>query len=793
MKKVILSLMVLSCLLAMRPSDNFIAILSQKMEAYYQNHPQEQAQLIFSQEKYTPSDTAFFQTYLLNEDFTASIKKQVLTLGIFSSDGKMVQKINFAVFGGYANNQIIIPPDVLPGIYLFTVYNPEIKDVNTSLLYSKEISVVGKNKLLVRKPKKDSSLAFAFEGGNFISGTENRIILKSALGGAGKIKNNRSQEVAQFVIGKDGIASTLFTPQTGESYYAEIDGTSIHQPLAIAKEDGCTMRVTQYSSDQSKNILISVPLKSALRKKELYLIVTNRKKIVYSAPIAFDNNAQFQVIVPSEYLKNGLSQATVFNADGTILAERIFLSNKLQVFATITSPNKVVHPRDKIDIEFNLRDKVGNSLQGDFSVSVFQKDFFSNTFSPNSFEEEVLLENLFYQIKKEFPDISSTEGNSNQLDDALAMKNDGLIPWSEILNNAPKFNSRFPNNLKIRGKAIFKNSGKIVPDSTLVMGYLQNAMVGYEAYTTKDGFFEMPFLYDFWGSDELFYLMEYKGKEMSEGYQIIHEGVEFKTKFNSEFTPIDSIDAYGDYGLKKKIVEQCYNFFSSTKEKTEDLQNLNSQFEEEAMGADFTVNVQDYVAFPTMEDLVREVIPYLQHRKKSNGGNVKLLLKQNDNSVTPKGEPLFLIDGVLTKNKDFFLSLKPIDVLTIKLINNVNKLSHFGVLGKNGVVLVETKKSVAAKVLENSSVLKVQGLSKPLNAQVTAYSKGNLPRVPDLRSILYWNPLQQVDKYGKSQFTFHASDNIGTFGIIIKGITKQGDPFEAEGFFEVAFDKTAIK
>jgi hypothetical protein len=790
MKKIALPLLTVtfSCLLALSPIDNFIAVLAQKMDAYYQSHPQEQVHLIFNQEKYAPSDTAFFQTYLVNEDFSAPKGKRILTLGIFGTDGKMTQKINFNVFEGRTNNQIVIPSSTQPGTYLFAVYYTEAEDPSSSFLYSKEISIVGKNKLSLKNSMAEASVSFALEGGNFIYDLENKLLITSNKIGTGKIKNSKNQEVAQFTIGKEGIASVLITPLRGESYSIEMDGVSTSQPLPPAKEDGCTLRVTQAGVNQSRSILISIPQKSALKKKNLYLVVTNRKKIAYSAPVAFSESGQFQVKVPGESLKNGLCQATVFDDEGEVLAERVFLTNQTQVVASVEATANIIAPREKVDIEFTLRDNVGNPLPGDFSISVFQKELFP-TLSSLTFGEEVLLKNSFYQIKKELPTSLNEAGNPELLDHLLAMKIGGTIPWSDILNPATKLSPRFTNNLKIRGKAIFKNSGKPVPDSTLLMGYLQNTMVGYEAHTTKNGSFEMPFLYDFWGNDELFYLMEYKGKEMSEEYQIIPEAIEFKVPFPAITTPLDSTDAYGDYTIKKKIVEESYTFFSSAKEKTTVFKNLNERFEDEAMGTDFTVNVQDYIAFPTMEDLIREVVPYLQHRKKGSTATVKLLIKQKESFLLPKGEPLFLIDGVLTKNKNFFMSLKPVDVMTIKLINNPNKLSPFGVLGKNGIVLVETKKSVAASATQNSTVIHVQGLSKPLDARHTTHSSGGSPRIPDLRALLYWNPLQSLDSYGKSRCSFYTSDNVGSFGIVVRGITKQGEPFEARGSFEVSFSK----
>ncbi len=787
MKKISLILLALLCILAMSPIDDFIAVLSQKMDAYYQSHPQEQAQLIFNQEKYAPSDTAFFQTYLLSEDFAATRGKRILTLGIFGSDGKIIQKINFSLVDGHANNQIIISSDTQPGIYLFAVYHTEAKDPSASFIYSKEISIVGKNKLSFKNSMAGTNVSFAFEGGNFINNLENKLIIKSNKIGTGKIKNDKNEEVGHFIIGKEGIATTLIMPVSGESYSIEMDGGFSSQPLPPVKEDGCSLRV-ETSANQSKNVLISIPKKSVLNKNNLYLVITNRKKITYSTPVAFNEIGQFQVTIPSESLENGLCQATIFDNDGDVLAERIFLTNQTHVVASLETNTKIVVPREKVDLEFTLRDKLGNPLRGDFSISVFQKKLFP-TSNSLTFDEEVLLKNAFYQVKKELPASLNEAGKSELLDHLLAMKVSGTIPWSDILNPASKSSPRFTNNLKIRGKAIFKSSGKPVPDSTLLMGYLQNAMVGYEAYITKNGSFEMPFLYDFWGNDELFYLMEYRGKEMTEEYQIIPEAVEFKAPFPVIATQMDSSDIYGDYALKKKIVEESYNFFSIAKKKTTVFKNLNERFEDEAMGTDFTVNVQDYLAFPTMEDLIREVVPYLQHRKKGSTATVKLLIKQKESFVLPKGEPLFLIDGVLTKNKDFFMSLKPVDVMTIKLINNLNKLSPYGVLGKNGIVLVETKKSVATSATQNSTVINVQGLSKPLHAQLTSYSLSNSPRIPDLRAVLYWNPMQQVDIYGKSRCSFYTSDNVGSFSILVKGITQHGDPFEAEESFEVSFSK----
>ncbi len=54
-------------------------------------------------------------------------------------------------------------------------------------------------------------------------------------------------------------------------------------------------------------------------------------------------------------------------------------------------------------------------------------------------------------------------------------------------------------------------------------------------------------------------------------------------------------------------------------------------------------------------------------------------------------DPVYVIDGVMTDDTDYFMSLKPENVSTIKVVCTMEKLRVFGAVGRNGVVLVETK------------------------------------------------------------------------------------------------------
>jgi hypothetical protein len=153
-----------------------------------------------------------------------------------------------------------------------------------------------------------------------------------------------------------------------------------------------------------------------------------------------------------------------------------------------------------------------------------------------------------------------------------------------------------------------------------------------------------------------------------------------------------------------------------------------------------------------------------------------------------KQDPIYIIDGIMTSSTAKFLSIKPEDVLSIKIINNPNKLSQLGSLGQYGVIFIESKKgNLFSKVNEN--LFPVVGLSqsvwKPEHAtNITNVKAG----IPDLRSTLYWNPAVKSDLKGFNEITFMTSDDAGPMRIKVQGITAEGKPFSAENTFSVGLN-----
>ena len=142
-------------------------------------------------------------------------------------------------------------------------------------------------------------------------------------------------------------------------------------------------------------------------------------------------------------------------------------------------------------------------------------------------------------------------------------------------------------------------------------------------------------------------------------------------------------------------------------------------------------------------------------------------------------DPLYVIDGIATKSTDFFLALKPSDLLTIKIINSLNKLKPLGLLGKNGIVIVQTKMGNVREPVDDRSKL-IEGLSRPLNFKTSDYSQTSNTHVPDFRSTIYWNPSVRTNSSGLTVVDFFCSDDVGKLTIYIEGIATGGRPFSTE-------------
>jgi hypothetical protein len=288
-----------------------------------------------------------------------------------------------------------------------------------------------------------------------------------------------------------------------------------------------------------------------------------------------------------------------------------------------------------------------------------------------------------------------------------------------------------------------------------------------QTLTTKGGKIRL-LVPDIYGVDNLFYIAEYGGEEIP-GAKIVWEDEPIELPAPPSFKETNEGDAYGIFAANKRMIDKAFDFDGAAgPEKHKEIERNESELENRLHGADIAIRVDDYVSFATMDEMIREIIPALKVRKLKGREIVQMGLQQG----IPESEPLYIIDGVATKDTPFFLSLKPVDLLTVKLITNPAKLATLGLMSRSGIVIIETKSGNARLPFDPSRF--VEGINRPISFKQPIH---NNTRRPDFRSTIYWDPTVKTDANGKALVEFECSDDLNGVNVRIDGTTTDGRPF----------------
>jgi hypothetical protein len=200
--------------------------------------------------------------------------------------------------------------------------------------------------------------------------------------------------------------------------------------------------------------------------------------------------------------------------------------------------------------------------------------------------------------------------------------------------------------------------------------------------------------------------------------------------------------------------------------------------------ADETYLLDDYIRFPSLEEVMREYVKGVWVRKKNEEYRFIVIDKLRKEAF--KENPLILLDGVPI----FSVKNVSIDPLKIKKLEVVTRKYFFGPSEFQGIVSLMTYTSdLAGLSLDPRSVsLNYEGLQNQREFYSPRYSNSNLrdSKMPDERHQLYWNPQINLIQDTPTPLDFYTSDVEGVFFIIIEGITNNGIPVYSSSSFKVS-------
>jgi hypothetical protein len=674
----------------------------------------ERATVVLHQPVYVAGDSVFCSV-----SYTTSkgIKpRKIVSLELWNSENKIFFQQDLLLKAGLGKGAFFIAADAKPGTYSMV-----IRTYENEVVYRNDFAIHGTSLV--------GELKIYPESGYFISDLTNTAVLRYSpemATGFFRIKSADGTNVVSKTLDSTGYLQFQFEPKSNETYRAEVlKGTANYAvALSAVKEAGVSIQV-------AKGDVVSCTIFSkGIQANDLQLLVCNQQGVAFSAPVNVAENG-FNVSFPN--FLTGDFQAVVVDQQWNVLAKRWISFAAPGSASTIQIKKNQFNTREQVDVQVQTPPQAKHT-----ALRVIKKDLFSH--GAVGYPTDLTNRNIL-----------------------LATREYDLLPWNKLKLNAP-IKAKSDQYLTITGRALHADTNQPVPDSTLIMFFFQNQVIGYETTILKNGNFTLPIMYDFYAREKVFYTTRTKGRD---DWNIIVEletdSIKLASLFGSTSITTTS-NPYSIYENNKRVIDGSYHYFKPATATTEI--RANAKFEDELGGVDTSVKLADYVAFTTISELTREILPAVEHRKIRDRDVVRVYTTHK--RPTNVAGPLYIIDGVMTKDPSNFLNLKPEDVISIKVVKDYMKLRNLGAIADNGVILVDTKNPNRAKNFDSSFPL--DGLIFDKRVKFFDGTSQTSNRTPDLRPCLLWVPT--VDPSGR--YSFYTSDDVGEYLIQLISTDESG-------------------
>ncbi len=434
MKKIILLIISLIISLQVVAQEVDSTTIEGKFAAYSQLLSPEKVYLHTDREVYCVGDTIWFKGYLKNNSLSSEFaESNYIYVELFSPLVKMllngktenidgirsrvkIKRMN-NTFSGYMK----IPEKLNTGIavlraytywmmnrepeYMFTknieLRNPMKDDFVKTL---KEDKVYDKQKYLeigaenpfqkVKDPKYDIDIQFMPESGRYVVGENSMIAFKAIDNKGNGVKVRGSVYISPtdsltFESNHLGMGLINLKVQTiPEKFEAQIYGPqNFSKRVEFPKPEEQAV-VINVKSDTSY-VLADVYSKNITSNSPLWFVIHDGTEIYVKAPY---NLSAKRFKLEHSLLSNGINNAAVVDDNGNVYASRaFFVYPKDEPVATFKTDKEIYKGKEKVLCDINLKDKNGNPLSGNFSISVSDDEYSPYSSTGNSIVSYMLL------------------------------------------------------------------------------------------------------------------------------------------------------------------------------------------------------------------------------------------------------------------------------------------------------------------------------------------------------------------------------------------------------------------
>ena len=188
--------------------------------------------------------------------------------------------------------------------------------------------------------------------------------------------------------------------------------------------------------------------------------------------------------------------------------------------------------------------------------------------------------------------------------------------------------------------------------------------------------------------------------------------------------------------------------------------------------------IDKYVQLPTLEDYFFELPTFVKVRKRHGEKYLKVIGTQAEMTIF---DPLMLVDWIAVADPAKILAISPSNIDRIELVYEPYVK---GDITYGGIVNIISKRGDFAGIDLPASGIFLNYLFLD-NSRICTASDSNSANIPDARNTLYWDPNLVLNTDNSTHFKFTTPDTPGRYAIVLKGISRDGNPFTRTEVFEV--------
>ncbi|WP_297373069.1 hypothetical protein [Spirosoma sp.] len=763
----------------------------QSFEQYRQQTLQEKLFVHTDQAFYLTGETMWFKVYYVDGSRHQPLDVSTVTyIELLDKEKKAVLQTKVALNPEGGNGSLFLPSSLRSGNYLLRAYTSWMKNFSADFFFEKTLTVVNPFKPLglpLLRETTEYDVALFPEGGNLVRGLPGKVAFKVAdasgrgVAVQGWLVSGQNDTLARFKSHKFGIGTFSLTPdeQAYRVVFRDGQGRIVSRPLPPVYDQGYTLHLDESSTERlTLTVRTNVPEASSI-----FLFAHTRNDIKVAEGRSIQRETTFSI--DKNVLGDGISHLTLFNADGKPVCERLYFKQPAQLLAITLKPDQPSYAsRTKVTLDASVA-ATALGRQTNLSMAVYRVDSLAETASGNLLSYLWMTSDL--QGRIESPDYYLQPGN-----EGVTLATDNLMlthgwrrfRWEDVLGNSargkqplkPAFTPEH-NGLLIKGTITDSLTGRPIPN---IVTYLSSAGKPVRLYVSRSDSsgrirFEMQ---DFYGARNI--VVQTNPQDSLYKITITNP---FSGTFSTTRLPALSVsESKTSQLLNRSVAMQVQSTYWGDRVIQYQYPAVDSSAFYGKPGESYLLDV--YTRFPRMEEVLREYILGVMPRKKQ--GHFRLYVPNEPYRTTFEDPSLVILDGVPLFNMDKVIEFSP---LKIKQIDVITNQFFIGPALFPGVISFMTYKGDLAGFPLDARLLKLDydGLQLQREFYSTRYDTPRqlTSRLPDGRTLLYWNPNLKTDAQGKGRAEFYTSDQTGTYVVEINGLTTDGQAGSQRALFEV--------